>query len=228
MKNIIVTADDFGIGKEANNAILKLAKNGKLQRVGIMPYGKISPEEIATLKQTGVSLDIHLDILHNFKDERRLRIGSIFSRVFEFCLKFISGKVSSKIIYQDWKNQIEEFIKITGEKPAGINSHEHIHFFPPLFKVALKLKAEYDIEFIRLGTHKKIAEGNLVALILNILRKFNTKALGDSRALSTKHLISLDWIKNIEKFSKISHKESIELVCHPEIEKEFEIIQKYF
>ena len=226
MHNTIITADDFGIGKRANEKILELAELGKLQRVGIMVHGIMTSDEMRRLIETKVSLDVHLDILHQFGDERHKRTGKLFSRVLDFFTKLFKGKVTTRSTYTDWKNQIELFRKIVGKNPDGINSHEHIHFFPTLFTAALKLREEYQIEFIRLGKHTYPRIHTPVSMILSSMRMIDIKRLKESNATSTDYLLSIDWIKDLESFRKNRVSGTTEIVCHPELKADFDAVMQ--
>jgi chitin disaccharide deacetylase len=223
----IVTADDFGLSAEANRNILYLVELGKIDRVAVMPYGKISPQDLAQLSKSRVKLDIHLDVLHEF-EENKARNNSILWRGFEFLLKIITGKLASTKVALDWENQIETFIELFKKKPDGLNSHEHVHFFPPLFKVAVSLQAKYEIPYIRFGNSVFVLHHKLIAYLLHILRKFNLRACGKNGCLSSGSLISLDWIDDFDKFLDKLPPGTIEVVCHPALAEDFEKIKKYF
>jgi hypothetical protein len=60
------------------------------------------------------------------------------------------------------------------------------------------------------------------------MRKINRDAFHNSNLDSTDFLISLDWIKNPQEFLRRSTPGTAEIVCHPERQKEFEIIKEYF
>ena len=226
MHNIIITADDFGIGKQANEKIIELAELGKLQRVGIMIHGTIDPDQLGRLIKTGVSLDIHLDILHEFSDKRHQRVGKLFSRLLDFFVRLLRGKLGSNAAYVDWKNQIDLFEQLIGKRPDGINSHEHIHFFPPLFRVALRLRDEYHIDFIRLGERSYPGIHGPVSLILDAMRLCNAGSFKKSKARSTDHVVSIDWISNIKQFSGAPASGTTEIVCHPELKADFDAVMK--
>lgn len=225
--HIAVSADDFGISPRANNNTLHLVMLGKINRVGVMAYGKISDEEIRNLAKHDVKLDIHLDILHKFHDSRSKRKG-VFLRGIYFLAKLTTGKISSKKIESDWRLQIEKFREKFGKNPDGINSHEHIHFFPPFFKIALKLQEEYSIPYIRFGDSVFMLHNKPVAHILHWLRIINRKRFLDSGFVSSGSFISLDWIDDMDKFSNALPNGTIEIACHPERLDEFEKIKKYF
>ena len=141
--NLIISADDFGVSEKANQAILELAREKKIDRVSVITGGKISKKEVKELLESGVKIDIHLCLLNETQ-------GGVVKRVAIFLLDFLTGWYSSGKVKIIWKKQIEEFKTIFGRYPDGINSHEHIHFFPPLFKTALKIKEEFKISYIRL------------------------------------------------------------------------------
>lgn len=228
MRDIIVTADDFGIGKRANEKIIELAELGKLQRVGIMVHGAITSDEVQRLCKTGVALDIHLDTLHEFSDKRHQRVGKLLSRLFDFGKRLVQGKMSAKATYADWKNQINLFQQLVGKAPDGINSHEHIHFFPPLFRVALRLRDEYHISFIRLGESAYPGIHTPVSLILDTMRMFDKKKLNGKKMVSTDHLLSIDWIKDFKQFKERQASGTTEIVCHPELKSDFVAVLNHF
>lgn len=226
-QRLILTADDFGISPRANRNTLYLISLGKIDRVGIMSLGEISQKEVAELVKSRVKLDIHLDILHEIDEERKKRGGAIF-RSIGFFLKILTGKISTEKVRADWEKQIEQFRQTIGKNPDGINSHEHVHFFPPFFKVAMELQDKYSIPFVRFGDSVFMRHNNLVSHILHYLRKINLKTCLAHGCVSSGSLVSLDWIKDVDKFLDNLPEGTIEIVCHPESADEFVKIKKYF
>jgi chitin disaccharide deacetylase len=224
---LFVSADDFGVSPRANRNIRYLISMGKIDRVGVMAYGKFSDKEIDEISRSGVKLDIHLDILHEFHENRGKRQSPIL-RGIEFLGKLFTGKLSSKKIEADWRKQIEKFKEIFGKNPDGINSHEHVHFFPPFFKVALKLETEYSIPYIRFGDSVSMLHHKLIAHILHFLRIVNKKACKRAGCVSSGSLVSLDWINNLDKFMDNLPEGTIEIACHPELAEDFSRIREYF
>lgn len=224
---VYVNADDFGISPRANRNILYLISLGKIDRVSIMVHGNFSEKEIANLAKSGVKLDIHLDILHQHHENRKKR-QSAFLRLLEFMGKLITGKLTPRKTEKEWRDQIEKFKEIFGKNPDGINSHEHVHFFPPFFKVALKLENEYSIPYIRFGDSVSMLHHKTVAYILHCLKLINLKACRESDCVSSGSLVSLDWIINVDKFLDTLPEGTIEIACHPELAEDFVKIKKYF
>lgn len=224
---IIITADDFGLNAKTNQNILYLLSLGKINRVAVMVHGKISEAEIAELIKSRVKLDIHLDILHEFDEKKPKRSGTI-GRGLDFLWKILTGKLTLKKVALDWENQIETFKKIFGKYPDGLNSHEHVHLFPPFFKIALRLREKYVIPYIRFGDSVFIPHHNLISRILHILRKINLKTCQKNNCVSSGFLVSIDWLENIEDFLMKLPQGTTEIACHPELDQDFEKVKKYF
>lgn len=222
-KSLIISADDFGVSQKANDAILSLANQGKLDRVAIMIGGSISSEDIKVLVNLGIKLDIHLHLFNNNHFSRREKEPSrgAMGRILYFLFNYLSGRCSGKKVAKIWEKQILDFKEMFGRYPDGLNSHEHIHFFPPFFRITRELSEELSIPHIRLG-RKGIRSGNSINLILGILRKYNFW-LSSQAFLTSEHTVGFDWLKNPD-LQKIAP--GTELVFHPERDEEYDYILK--
>lgn len=226
-KNLIITADDFGIGSEANERILKLIRLGKLDRVAIIAHGFFNDKEKKELLESGVKIDLHLNITENISKKRKIKEG-VFKEGAIFLLKFFSRKLNVKKVYDSWDNDFRLFQKKFGRNPDGLNSHQHVHFFSPYFKIVLKLKKKYQIPFLRFGVDAFLGDSNKTKKIVDFFRKKNKKRFIASGLESTEYFVSLDWISDLKNFLSHSPEGSIEIACHPEREEEFEKIKEYF
>lgn len=226
-QRLIVTADDFGLSSRANRNILHLISLGKIDRVGVMVHGNITPNELDQLLKSGVKLDIHLDIKHEFPAQTTLP-KNVFVRGLTFLWSYVSRKFSTSKVQSDWCEQIEMFNKLVGRNPDGINSHEHVHFFPPFFKLALKIAEQYSIPYIRIGESGISIGTSLISKILHLLRILNKKKFSSSSNVSSKSLVSIDWISDMDNFLDNLPAGTIEFVCHPAIAEDFVSVKKYF
>jgi len=215
---LVFNADDFGKSKIANKNILELAKLGKIQRVSVLVNGSIRESEAKKLLDSKVKLDIHLVLPNTDYKKEQTRV---IRRTFLFLGRLIAGKTTLKKVEQSWEKQIEKFKKIFGKYPDGLNSHEHVHFFPPYFKIALKLCDKYKIAHLRTASKKAMSGGNKIGRILKMLNGINKR-----RSRGYHYLTCLDWIKNFQKFVNNLPSGTIEVVCHPERTKEYKIISQ--
>lgn len=124
--------------------------------------------------------------------------------------------------------QLQKFYEIFGKNPDGINSHQHIHFFPNYFGVIIQLAQKNNISFVRFGKKGLIKSRCGIYRILYQLRKINAKKFTASSLQSSDYMFSFDWSKDIEKTLAQLPDGTTELVCHPERPEEFKFIQKNF
>ena len=230
-KNLIISADDFGISRLADVNILRLAESGKVDRVAVMMSPNLSDREAERLKNSNVKIDIHLHLIRDDSDywlgNRRLKEGAV-KRMVAFVFNYLTGRAGEEKIALKWAIQIENFFEVFGRYPDGIGSHEYIHFFPPYFRAVLKLAKKYEVPYVRLGSSRYSCE-NKVARILNWLRRKNIAVFEKSGLATSQYMISLDWSENISKIFEIVPKEgTVELVCNPEREEEFDFMTKNF
>lgn len=246
-RKIIFSADDFGKSREANKNILNLVKLGKIQRVSVMVDGKFNKNEVKRLFDPKVKLDLHLTVQRI--TSRESRVTNFFYRSIQFIYLYLTGCISAKKTEKEWESQIEKFVNLFNKTPDGLNSHEHVHFFPPYFKIALKLCKKYKIRYIRLGKKGVVANGSKIGWTLKFLNLLTTddlpaspaclravaKAYGDvqptgqaGRRLTTINtsdfLVSLDWIKHPDRFGRNFPAGTTEIVCHPEMKGEYKIL----
>ena len=126
-----------------------------------------------------------------------------------------------------WQNQIDQFRERIGITPDGINSHEHIHFFPPYFSVALELSQKNNIGYIRFGRKGMIRTGKShISRIMSANWSWNKKRFMDTNVSSSDYLVGLDWLEDLHNFQLNAPAGSIEIVAHPERDAEFALLQK--
>lgn len=232
---IIISADDFGKSESANRNILKLAEAGKLDRISVMIEGDFGEKEIEKILATGVKLDIHFELVWQKRRRNLLRDNTLRQGIV-FLVNYLWGdwpvpehpRSGASSVKREWKEQIEKFRKIFGRMPDGISSHEHVHYFPVYFSIALKLADRYKISFIRFGKKGFAGKKNSVYLILKIMRWLNKKKFFRSNISSSDYFASFDWIGNNQELLRKIPNGKIEIACHPEREDEMEMIDKIF
>lgn len=218
-KELFFCADDFGKNALTNRRIIWLAKRKKIKRVSVMIGENCCLNGLEQLKKSGVAIDLHLVLKKN--NESITQKTNFFLRV----LLFFSKIFFLRQIKRDWHWQVEKFKRIFNRKPDGINSHEHLHFFPPLFYLLLELANEQRIGYLRLG-FKGIIGGGMIANTLKVLNKINNCFFGKKiKNRTSVYLSCLDWVKKGD-FSLLKLKnENVEIICHPETDSDFEMLK---
>ena len=214
-KQLIIAADDYGI-RDASEPILAVAQAGLVDRVAVLAHF-VSPEDAQRLLATGVSIDIHLE-LTRLLGRGEYEGDSFLTRMGNFLWCLVTGKLSQSKVEREWREQIEVFRTKFGRLPDGMNSHEHIHFFPPIFKDFLDVAREYGIGYVRFGSHDTIgclrwhAAETVVSLLHRVDRYFWKRA----PLPTSEYLVSGDWIDDPEDFLRRLPVGRTEVVVHPE------------
>ncbi len=228
---LILTADDYGI-RDTAHRILPLAEAGKLHRVGVM-VRYCSQEDATRLLATGVKIDIHLDLISLMGRGADPGHGTL-RRGIHFVVRRFLGYIPASAVEAEWRRQIEDFRVLFGRLPDGLNSHEHVHFFPGFFRVFLGLAQGYHIPYIRFGRQGMLlalhhsAIGHILSQFIRTIRRpYQSSGLATST-----YLVSLDWVQGKEHFfhalEALPPEATVELVVHPEREREAAFVDRHF
>lgn len=227
-KKFVIVADDYGIRQTAE-PILRLVREGKIDRVAVLIH-YVSAEQAEALLATGVKIDLHLELIDMIKSGTKVHESTLW-RIVKFSLRFMTGKMAVRQADREWRFQIERFRERFGRLPDGLNSHEHVHFFPPFSTVFFHLAKEYGIKYVRFSTDGMLLHrhGALVGEILSFLRNRSLKRFKDMKLATSRFLVNLDWLIDFPAFvATLDTEENIELVVHPEREEEYRILLDCF
>lgn len=148
IKKLIVNADDFGMTEGVTIGILHSHADGIVTSTTCMmnmPFATFALEQAKKYPTLGVGIHFVLTagkpLLEgpkSFTDEN----GN-----FIHVSKYSDGNVHTdkEELYNEWKAQMELYIKIAGKKPTHIDSHHHVHLMKEHIDVAIKLAKEYDL-----------------------------------------------------------------------------------
>ncbi|UCE99781.1 MAG: ChbG/HpnK family deacetylase [Planctomycetota bacterium] len=155
-KRIIINADDFGLSDTINEAVKQAHTNGVLTSTTIMtnmPAAKDAVKIAKKLPALGVGVHLNLSIgtplsnnssancLLNKNGElglppARLAILSTLSHKFRTAIR---TELASQI----------QWVIDNGLAPTHLDSHKHIHSFPPIFPIVCELAWKFNIPAIR-------------------------------------------------------------------------------
>ncbi len=225
-EHFIVTADDYGIRQTAE-PILRLVHEGKIDRVAVLIH-YVSKEQAEALLATGVKIDLHLELINLLKSGKKVEEHPL-GRSINFIIRYATGLLTRKKVRAEWRNQILRFQEIFGRLPDGLNSHEHLHFFPSFSRIFLGLAHEYHSDFVRFSRKGMLLPqgSSFTGKILSVLWK-RTKDLYQHGPFQTSdYLVSLDWLTDIDVFTRQQPAGVVELVVHPEREEDYRAMLEY-
>lgn len=153
-KKFILNADDFGMSKAFNRAVLEGYESGILMSTSLTPNGEAFEDAcqnvIPACQNLGVG--IHLNIIEGKSlcadlDTLTDSEGNFNNSFGQLLLKSVYSEIFLKQVEKEFRAQIEKAIAQTAI--THIDSHVHTHSIPRIFEIVCKLAKEYGIKQIR-------------------------------------------------------------------------------
>lgn len=163
-KKFILNADDFGMSKAFNKAVLDGYHNGFLTSASICANGDefdAAVNEIIPECQN-LGIGVHLNIIEG----NSLLNNDKFSNGY---LKLIQLSNNPEFLEQtekEFRLQIEKVLKHT--KVDHLDSHVHVHAIPKIFELTCKLAKEYEIKQVR-------TQSEMFYLVPDLIKHLNIK-----------------------------------------------------
>ena len=156
---MIINVDDVGLSDAINGAAKECYLSGAITGVSVIACGRRFREACAVLRDLGkTETGVHLTLTGGLRPctgdlsliNSLLRKNGTFVRGYmNLAVLYSLGRIAAGQIYLELGNQIKR-LKEEGLRVTHLDSHEHIHMFPPVLKVAVTLAHEFDIPYIRL------------------------------------------------------------------------------
>lgn len=152
--HLIVNADDYGYFDAVSRGILEAHARGIVTATGILATGEAFDAQVDRLAgHPDLDLGVHLNLTHGAPLSEGMR-GALQTPEGHFPGKFsmvgaiLRGGVSLAAVEAEWRAQIERCLS-RGLHLRFLNSHEHIHMLPPLYRLARSLARDYAIPHVR-------------------------------------------------------------------------------
>jgi chitin disaccharide deacetylase len=162
-KRVIVNADDFGFSPGITEGILRAHREGVVTSTTIaanMPAAEDAVRRLAEAPDLG--LGVHLNACQGppLSSEGKRLAGAdgqmrwTAPRLFARCL--VPGTLGA--IEAEFDAQIR-WVLDHGLRPTHLDSHRHVHGFPPVFLRVVKLARRYHIPFVRWPRERLLGGG---------------------------------------------------------------------
>lgn len=156
-KKFILNADDFGMSKALNRAVLEGYSDGLLKSASLTANGEAFDEAVNSIipKCPELGVGIHLNIIEGKSLCTDLDLltdnnGNFNNSYIQLLLKSYNPKQKKEFLEQverEFRRQIETIMsKIS---VTHIDSHVHTHSIPAIFEIVCRLANEYKIKQIR-------------------------------------------------------------------------------
>jgi len=146
LKKLIVTADDLGLTPGVNRGILRAFQDGIVTSASLLVTGSAFEEAVAQARQNPeLNVGLHLALVEERAVLRREALptlvdetGRFPSTSGEFFRRAVRKRISWDEVEREIAAQIARFQK-TGLRLSHLNSHQHLHMFPPVFQIVRRL-----------------------------------------------------------------------------------------
>ena len=151
-KKFILNADDFGMSKAYNRAVLDGYHNGFLSSASLCANGKAFTSAVNEIipECPNLGIGVHLNIIEGRSLTKAPLLtnkkGKFNNGYLQLILKSNNNKFLEQVEFE-FRTQIETVMNYS--KVDHIDSHVHTHAIPNIFKLTAKLAKEYGIPYIR-------------------------------------------------------------------------------
>ncbi len=194
-RKVIVNADDFGFSPEVTAGILCAHREGVVTSTTIMANMPAAADALARLGEApGLGVGVHLNAcqgpplsaegaaLAGADGRMRRSAGAVI-------LACLSHPRLLRAIEAEFDAQIRWLLE-SGRRPTHLDSHRHIHAFPPIFARTAALARRYNIRHIRWPLERLAGSGWPVApwrqrgvrWLVNRFALINARSLSGLRA----------------------------------------------
>lgn len=208
-KKFILNADDFGMSKAYNRAVLDGYHNGFLTSASLCANGKAFNAAVNEIipECPNLGLGVHLNIIEG---RSLTKAPLLTNKKGKFNNGFLSILVKShdesflNQVEFEFRTQIETVMNYA--KVDHIDSHVHTHSIPNLFKITAKLAKEYNIPYIRTQYEEmyfvpsirkhlnlKYPPNILKILLLNYFTSINKKVVDEYGLKTNDNLIGVGY-----------------------------------
>lgn len=223
---LIINADDYGYYRCVSRGILESIQSGHVTATGVMANSQYFTETIEDLlaietADVGVHLNLTFGepLTDNIKNDLD-KWGGCFPSKYKLASAILKGEINKINIIDELSAQIERCIN-AGFKISFLNSHEHIHMLPVLYKVVLGLSDKYRIPYVRYTDAEWLGKINTGYLIRNtlftLLGAINSqdanKSLPKFIGAGESGKLSINYLE--KRLSSLKHGHVYELMCHP-------------
>lgn len=147
---LIINADDFGLTPGVNRGIVRAFQRGVLTSATLMANGLAWREAVAAARANpGLGVGVHLTLTALEPVLPPQQVPSLVDGSGCFRRQFWRAPLwKTEQVRAEWRAQISRLVE-AGLEPTHLDSHHHVHLWPPLVRVAWQLAREFSIPAIR-------------------------------------------------------------------------------
>lgn len=156
-RKLLISADDFGLSVEVNEAIEIAHRQGILNTANLMIAGDAVDDAIKRAKRMpNLHVGLHLVVIEGksvlSQDQIPLLVNRnrLFpSQPLKMGINYFFNQSVKRQLYKEIKAQLQAFQK-TGLSLDHIDVHKHMHLHPTIAQLVIEIGQEFQLKYIRL------------------------------------------------------------------------------
>jgi hopanoid biosynthesis associated protein HpnK len=156
LKQLIVNADDLGLTAGVNRGVLRAFQDGIVTSASLLVVGSAFEDAVVLARQNPkLDVGLHLALVEERAVLGREMLPTLvdetgrFPRTSgDFFRRAFLGRISWDEVEREIAAQFACFQK-TGLRLSHVDSHQHLHMFPPVFQIVRRLTRGIDNVWIR-------------------------------------------------------------------------------
>ena len=165
MRTLVVNADDLGLTVGVNDGIFAAHDGGILTSASLMATAPATANAIRRLRShPALGIGVHLTLVDGtplLPPDRLPTLvrddGRFHASWRPFIVACLLGRVSMADVERELTAQIE-YVIAQGITPTHLDSHKHVHLFPPVFDVVVRLAHRFHISVVRVPNERTLAD----------------------------------------------------------------------
>ncbi len=142
LSRIIVNADDFGLHPALNAAIELAHADGLVTSTSLMTGGEAVPDAVRRARRLpALDIGLHFTLVG---------LPGLPATFTDFFRAYAQGQFPPSEVARRLRGQLNAALITHKLTVSHIDSHQHLHAFPPLMRTICSVAEEYGIRFIRL------------------------------------------------------------------------------
>jgi len=229
-RKLIVNADDYNSDRERNRGIREAAEKGIVTSVSVIANLPFEKESIEGLKSTfGPRVGIHLNLTKGkpltypattLVDEK----GHFFKKRIAW-RRALLKQYNIKEVEAEFRAQIYH-LQTLGITPHHLDGNNHLHIFPGIAEVVVRIARDFNIRKIRLPWEKLQSASEFLQprifkkLFFGLLARKAYSRFKSSGLIFPENFFGIQFprvseIGSLKKFFRILPAGTTELMCHP-------------
>lgn len=147
MKEIIINADEFGLTRGINRAIIESMEKGVVSATSIMYGGADIDYAIDYARKQKIDAGVHLNLTYGSPLVGRNKTthnNGVFYNRRQLLYKCALKRIEYREIYTEFEAQILFFMD-RGLEISHLDTHQHIHTVSPIYEAVRDLALKYDL-----------------------------------------------------------------------------------